>query len=173
VFTVYNMITHQVVWEHKNERNLINVYMIQCHPRFEEIFITGSTSGDISFWDINRKSCVRKFNESVSHEIELYVHPEIFDGTLSNDGTMLIIATSRGHFSIYSLYSSEAYYSTPIEQFLILKEENEYNMSFEQRIKNRVLTNVDSEVYKYQPPLPNMKRILEQDIQSIKRTQIP
>ena len=46
-------------------------------------------------------------------------------------------------------------------------------MSFEQRIKNRVLTNVDSEVYKYQPPLPNMKRILEQDIQSIKRTQIP
>ena len=146
------MSSHCVLWEHQHERAYPNVYVIECHPKYEEIFVTGSYCGEIKIWDISTKSVLNTFVEPGTHPEEVYYHPQVFDGKFSPDGTNLVICSNRGSFSIYSCWSTESYYATPLEQFQVKRIENENELSFEERKRNQIISNVDGMVQEIQPP---------------------
>jgi WD40 repeat protein len=92
------------------------VFLTEAHPIYEDIFVTGTYKGDISFWNIKTKECIKTFNECPTEEEDIFSLAEIFDGKFMNNGKVLLTWTSNQSFSIYSIYEAESYIATPIYQ---------------------------------------------------------
>lgn len=66
----------------------------------------------------------------------------------------MVICTSKGTFSIYSIFDNESYLATPIEQFIYKKNLDERGMNFEQRADNQIIVKADYSIQMFQPPYP-------------------
>ena len=149
------------MWQYEFEKNQYNIFILEGHPVYEEVFLSGSFVGEIVLWNIEMKVPIRKFQEWGVDQRDIFLHVEAFDGKFSYDGKMMAIWTSKGTFSIYSMYDEESYCATPIEQFFIKREQDESHLSIEQQAENQVLVKADYIAHIHQPPYPILGKFRE------------
>ena len=63
VFSVLDLVRGRVVWQYEFEKNQYNIFILEGHPVYEEVFLSGSFVGEIVLWNIEMKVPIRKFQE--------------------------------------------------------------------------------------------------------------
>ena len=154
LFNVYDLKRKQSVWQHCLRRNQNNIFVLEGHPLFEEVFVTGGGVGEITIWNISTQSPLKTFQEWGTLDRDIFTSSEIFDGKFSNDGKFLSIWTSRGTISIYSIYNEDSYLWTPTEQFFGKQIQDESGMNLEEQAKNQMLLKADYTQHPHQLPYP-------------------
>ena len=152
LFNVYDMKNKVSIWKHWINRNQHNVFILEWHPIYEEVFVTGGSVGEITLWNIKTKSPLKVFQECGTLERDIFTSAESFDGKFSYNGKIFVICTLKGTISIYSIFNNEPYYWTPIEQFFGKLNQDESGMSLEERARNQVLLKADYSIQSHQLP---------------------
>lgn len=132
-------------------------FVLESHPTDENYFISGGGGGKVIIWDItkdqNENAVVKSFTESGVYQRDPNILNEVFDGKFSSCGKHFVISTVWGTFTIYSIFSKESYYATPVEQFFQYDKAPESHSNIYNEV-DAYLCNYDRLKYSEQPPLP-------------------
>jgi WD40 repeat protein len=128
-------------------------FVIECHPKNENFFMTGGGAGKVILWDIGVGESVKTFIETGVYHRDANILNEVFDGKFSYCGKYFVVTTVWGTITIFSIYDKEPYLATPVEQFFQYDKLPEATSNIYNE-KDAVLCNYDRMKYPDQPPLP-------------------
>ena len=95
-------------------------FVIAPHPKYEEIFMSGSMGGTICLWNIKTRKLIKKFLEYGVYSYEKYTMSDPFDGKFSPDGSCFVVSSEMGTISLFSNEVAKfKYEGTRVEQFFM------------------------------------------------------
>lgn len=128
-------------------------FVLETHPKDENFFISGGGAGKVNIWNIEKGTWIKCFSETGIYNRDPNILNEVFDGKFSTWGKFFVVSTLMGTYSIYSIYSKEPYYATPVEQFFQYDKLPEATSNIYNE-RDAELWNYDRMRYPEQPPPP-------------------
>ena len=103
-----------------------NIFLIQKHPIFPNIFLTGDYEGQIILWDASQGVILKVFKEKFMRLEHDPIPNPILEALFFPNGLQFIVSTYFGEFSVYGYGAYHDVSLQPDEQFfqkdLMLKE---------------------------------------------------
>lgn len=121
--------------------------MVQTHPTFPNIFMTGDYEGQIILWDASTGTVVKIFEEKFDKSGEIYAQSNpILEAQFFPNGLQFIISTYYGKISLYGYGAFHDVALQPDEQFF------EKDLMRENIIQNEIEPEIKSEISMIQEP---------------------
>lgn len=94
-----------------------NIFLIQTHPTFPSIFLTGDYEGQIIVWDVSKGVVLKVFKEKF-YKAQSYAIPNpILESQFFPNGLQFLVSTYYGTVSLYGYGACHNISLQPDEQF--------------------------------------------------------
>lgn len=105
-----------------NENNSViemntNIFMIETHPTFPNIFLTGDYEGQIILWDVSQGTVLKVFKETFNAPGYRTVPNPIMEAQFFPSGLQFVVSTYYGMISVFSYGACHDVSIQPDEQF--------------------------------------------------------
>lgn len=128
-------------------------FVLECHPKDENFFMSGGGAGKVNLWDIRTGQSLKEFKEFGHYHRDNNLLDEVFDGKFSYCGNYFAVSTVWGTFSIYTVFDKEPFLATPVEQFFHLDKHADMESDIYNKV-SPILCDFERLKYLEQPPLP-------------------
>jgi hypothetical protein len=105
-----------------------NIFLIQTHPTFPNIFLTGDYEGQIIVWDVSKGLVLKVFKEKFYKGPSYAIPNPILEAQFFPNGLQFVISTYYGVVSLFGYGACHDVSLQPEEQFFekeILRSQQE------------------------------------------------
>ena len=112
-----------------------NIFLIQTHPTFPSLFLTGDYEGQIIVWDLSKGVVLKVFKEKFYKGPSYAIPNPILEAQFFPNGLQFLISTYYGTISLYGYGACHNVSLQPDEQFfekeIIRSQSQGRNLEFE------------------------------------------
>lgn len=94
-----------------------NIFLIQTHPTFPNVFLTGDYEGQVIVWDLSRGLVLKVFKEKFYRGPSYAIPNPILEAQFFPNGLQFVIATYYGMVSLFGYGACHDVSLQPQEQF--------------------------------------------------------
>lgn len=94
-----------------------NIFLIESHPNFPKIFLTGDYEGQIVLWDISKGTILKIFKETFKGQTMSNIPNPIMEAQFFQTGLQFVVSTYYGIISLYGYGACHDVLIQPDEQF--------------------------------------------------------
>ena len=94
-----------------------NIFLVQTHPIFPNIFLTGDYEGQVILWDASEGVILKVFEEKLNRSEFFPIPNPILEAQFFPNGLQFVISTYYGKISLYGYGAFHDVALQPDEQF--------------------------------------------------------